>query len=90
MLLDGVLDGGGFHLQQALRNAHGQGLALFTEFESECLAKAISGYYVLTLDRARALGELAEAQRRMIDVVPQRDYRKRRAEDIAPLSLPML
>jgi cytosine/adenosine deaminase-related metal-dependent hydrolase len=52
--------------------------------------KVVENRRVLTLDRARALGELAEAQRRMIDAVPQRDYRKRRAEDIAPLSLPML
>lgn len=42
---------------------------------------------VLTLDQARAAERLGEAQRRMMDAVPQRDFRGRSAEDITPLSL---
>lgn len=42
---------------------------------------------VLTLDQADAGARLIEAQQRMIAAVPQRDYRKRSAEEISPLSL---
>ena len=42
---------------------------------------------VLTLDHASAGERLIEAQQRMIAAVPGRDYRKRKAEEISPLSL---
>ncbi len=42
---------------------------------------------VLTLDRADAAGRLQEAQRRMLEAVPTRDYAGRSAERITPLSL---
>jgi cytosine/adenosine deaminase-related metal-dependent hydrolase len=45
---------------------------------------------VLTLDHGGALERLAEAQRRMEAVVPQRDPRSRTSTQITPLSLPML
>jgi cytosine/adenosine deaminase-related metal-dependent hydrolase len=44
---------------------------------------------VLTLDQADAARRLAEAQARMMAAVPERDYRRRSAEAIAPLSLPV-
>ncbi len=49
--------------------------------------QVVSEGRVLTLDQADAGGRLAEAQQRMIAAVPQRDYRKRSAEEISPLSL---
>jgi cytosine/adenosine deaminase-related metal-dependent hydrolase len=42
---------------------------------------------VLTLDQAAAAERLGEAQRRMMAAVPQRDFRKRSADEITPLSL---
>jgi cytosine/adenosine deaminase-related metal-dependent hydrolase len=42
---------------------------------------------VLTIDQAQAAARLGEAQRRMMAAVPQRDFRKRSAEEITPLSL---
>ncbi len=42
---------------------------------------------VLTLDAASAAARLGEAQKRMIARVPERDYLKRTADEIAPLSL---
>jgi 5-methylthioadenosine/S-adenosylhomocysteine deaminase len=45
---------------------------------------------VLTLDHAGALEALAEAQRRMEAAAPARDFRKRTAARITPLSLPVL
>jgi cytosine/adenosine deaminase-related metal-dependent hydrolase len=44
---------------------------------------------VVTLDQAGAALRLAEAQRRMLDAAPQRDYRRRAAAEITPLSLPL-
>ena len=44
---------------------------------------------VLTLDHAEAGRRLALAQHRMLDAVPSRDYRRRSAAEIAPLSLPL-
>ena len=42
---------------------------------------------VLTLDAAGAADRLADAQQRMMALVPERDYLKRTAEEVAPLSL---
>lgn len=42
---------------------------------------------VLTLNQADAGESLVEAQHRMMAAVPQREYRKRTAEEIPPLSL---
>ena len=44
---------------------------------------------VLTLDQDDAAERLAAAQQRMLDAAPRRDYRKRTAEQISPLSLPL-
>jgi cytosine/adenosine deaminase-related metal-dependent hydrolase len=44
---------------------------------------------VLPLDQADAAERLAAAQQRMLDAAPRRDYRKRTAEQISPLSLPL-
>ena len=51
--------------------------------------KVVEAGRVLTLNHAEALGLLAEAQARMEAAVPQHDWAHRRAEQIAPLSLPM-
>lgn len=45
---------------------------------------------VLTLDHAAALAALTEAQARMIAAVPGHDWNKREADQITPLSLPMV
>ncbi len=42
---------------------------------------------VLTLDQADAAERLGQAQRRMLEMAPRRDYRGRSAEEISPLSL---
>ncbi len=42
---------------------------------------------VLTLDQAEAAERLGQAQQRMMAAVPQRDFRRRSAEEITPLSL---
>jgi 5-methylthioadenosine/S-adenosylhomocysteine deaminase len=52
--------------------------------------KVVENGRVLTLDRAGALAALTEAQRRMEGLVPERDYRRRSAAEIAPLSLPVM
>ena len=44
---------------------------------------------VLTLDQADAAIRLTAAQERMEAAAPQLDYRRRKAEEIAPLSLPV-
>jgi len=44
---------------------------------------------VLSIDRAAALAELSEAQRRMEADVPETDYAGRHSAEIAPLSLPL-
>ena len=51
--------------------------------------QAVKDHKVLTLDHASALGRLAEGQQRMEAAVPARDYARRSALEIAPLSLPM-
>jgi len=45
---------------------------------------------VLTLDQTAAAERLAVAQRRMLEAAPRRDYRGRSAEQIVPLSLPLV
>jgi len=52
--------------------------------------KVVQNRRVLTLDHASALEGLAQAQGRMEASVPERDYRKRKADEIAPLSLPLM
>jgi cytosine/adenosine deaminase-related metal-dependent hydrolase len=52
-------------------------------------AQVVRERRVLTLDRAAAVQRLAEAQQRMLADVPRHDYAGRRAEEIAPLSLPL-
>lgn len=52
--------------------------------------KVVESGRVLTLDHAGALAALTEAQRRMERVVPERDYKRRNADEIAPLSLPVM
>jgi 5-methylthioadenosine/S-adenosylhomocysteine deaminase len=44
---------------------------------------------VVTLDQAEADRRLSDAQRRMLEAAPRRDYRGRNAEQISPLSLPL-
>ncbi|MFI4986993.1 MAG: amidohydrolase family protein [Alphaproteobacteria bacterium] len=51
--------------------------------------KVVDDRRVVTLDHAAALEALVEAQRRMERLAPERDYRRRSAEEIAPLSLPV-
>jgi cytosine/adenosine deaminase-related metal-dependent hydrolase len=52
--------------------------------------KVVDAGRVLTLDHAEALGVLTDAQARMMAAVPQHDWAARRAEHIAPLSLPSI
>ena len=52
--------------------------------------KVVEAGRILTLDHAEALGLLAEAQARMEAAVPNYDWAKRQADQIVPLSLPML
>ena len=52
--------------------------------------KVVANRRVLTLDHDAAVDALTEAQRRMEAAVPGRDYRKRGAEQVVPLSLPMM
>jgi cytosine/adenosine deaminase-related metal-dependent hydrolase len=49
--------------------------------------QVVAGGKVLTLDQADAALRLAEAQARMIAAVPTRDYKRRTADEITPLSL---
>jgi len=51
--------------------------------------QVVKNHRVLTLNYAKALGQLTEAQQRMEAAVPGRDYAGRTALMIAPLSLPM-
>jgi cytosine/adenosine deaminase-related metal-dependent hydrolase len=51
--------------------------------------KVVEAGRVLTLNHAEAVGLLADAQARMEADVPNHDWAHRRAEDIAPLSLPV-
>jgi 5-methylthioadenosine/S-adenosylhomocysteine deaminase len=50
-------------------------------------AQVVRDGEVLTMDQQKAGAILVEAQQRMIELVPKRDYRKRTAEEISPLSL---
>jgi 5-methylthioadenosine/S-adenosylhomocysteine deaminase len=52
--------------------------------------RVVASRQVLTLNRAEAAGRLQEAQRRMLDAVPAHDFAGRSAEEIAPLSLPLM
>lgn len=52
--------------------------------------KVVDAGRVLTLDHAEALGVLADAQARMMAAVPRHDWAGRTAEQIAPLSLPVV
>jgi cytosine/adenosine deaminase-related metal-dependent hydrolase len=52
--------------------------------------KIVADGRVTTLDHAGACAHLAEAQEKMMGLTPQRDYLKRAADEIAPLSLPVL
>jgi 5-methylthioadenosine/S-adenosylhomocysteine deaminase len=52
--------------------------------------QVVADFKVLTLNQADAAGRLAEAQARMLAAVRQRDYRSRGADDIVPLSLPLV
>jgi cytosine/adenosine deaminase-related metal-dependent hydrolase len=52
--------------------------------------KVVSDGKVTTLDHAAACASLAEAQAKMMQLTPQRDYLKRSADEIAPLSLPVV
>jgi 5-methylthioadenosine/S-adenosylhomocysteine deaminase len=51
--------------------------------------QVVADFEVTTLDRHAAAEALVEAQARMIAAVPSRDYRKRTAAEITPLSLPL-
>jgi cytosine/adenosine deaminase-related metal-dependent hydrolase len=51
--------------------------------------QVVADHKVLTLDQADAAIRLAAAQQRMESAAPQRDYLRRRAEEITPLSLPL-
>jgi 5-methylthioadenosine/S-adenosylhomocysteine deaminase len=46
--------------------------------------------HVLTMDHEAALAAVAEGQQRMLRDAPSRDWAGRTAEQISPLSLPML
>ena len=51
-------------------------------------AKVVEHGRVLTMDHAAALATVAEGQPRMLREAPSRDSAGRRAEEIAPVSLP--
>ena len=51
--------------------------------------RVVAGGKVVTLDQDAAGRRLVEAQRRMLDAAPARDYRGRNAAQISPLSLPL-
>jgi 5-methylthioadenosine/S-adenosylhomocysteine deaminase len=52
--------------------------------------QVVAGRKVLTLDQVDAAARLAAAQERMEAAAPQRDYLRRKAEAIVPLSLPLV
>jgi cytosine/adenosine deaminase-related metal-dependent hydrolase len=52
--------------------------------------KVVENRRILTLNHAAALEALTEAQRRMESSASQRDFKRRRAEEIVPLSLPLM
>ena len=51
--------------------------------------KVVDEGRVLTLDYQGAAGRVEEAQRRMVDQTPSRDYAGRSVDEIAPLSIRM-
>ncbi len=53
-------------------------------------AKVMDDGCVLTMDHAAALAEVAEGQQRMLRDSPSRDWAGRSAEEISPLSLPVM
>jgi cytosine/adenosine deaminase-related metal-dependent hydrolase len=52
--------------------------------------KVVADHKVLTLDQAAAVDQLFDAQARMERETPTRDFLKRAALEIAPLSLPVV
>jgi cytosine/adenosine deaminase-related metal-dependent hydrolase len=50
--------------------------------------QVVAGGKVVTLDQGDAGRRLADAQQRMLEAAPRRDYRRRSAAKISPLSLP--
>ena len=52
-------------------------------------AQVVADGRVLTIDRIDAANRLTEAQQRMMDKAPERDYLSRSADQITPLSLPI-
>jgi hypothetical protein len=54
------------------------------------LRRVVENGQVLSLDRNSALDALAEAQQPMERIVPERDYKRREAEEIVPPSLPLM
>jgi 5-methylthioadenosine/S-adenosylhomocysteine deaminase len=52
--------------------------------------QVVRDFRVLTLDQADAAGRLADAQARMLAAAEKRDYKQRSAEEICPLSLPVV
>ena len=52
--------------------------------------QVVADHKVLTLDQTDAAERLTAAQERMEAAAPQRDYRNRKAEEIVPLSLPVV
>lgn len=52
--------------------------------------QVVVDFKVRTLDQSDAAGRLTEAQARMLAAVRQRDYKARSADDITPLSLPIV
>ena len=53
-------------------------------------AKVMENGHVLTMDHAAALAAVTEGQQRMLRDAPSRDWAGRTADQISPLSLPML
>jgi cytosine/adenosine deaminase-related metal-dependent hydrolase len=51
--------------------------------------QVVSEGKVRTLDQAAAGERLIRAQQRMLEAAPRQDYRRRNAEEIVPLSLPL-
>src|SRR5262249_36892605 len=51
--------------------------------------RVVADFAVLTLDQADAAARLTDAQARMLAAVRQRDYKRRGAEEITPLGLPI-
>jgi 5-methylthioadenosine/S-adenosylhomocysteine deaminase len=49
--------------------------------------QVVADHKVLTMNQEDAASRLAAAQRRMLEATPRRDYRRRSAEQVSPLSL---